>query len=341
MIRYLRRALVSLLLATPLAHAHANDTLFLVVPTAAGGNSDAYVRVLAPTLPLPGVKVLVRNLPGAGGAVLCRHYLEEPNANEVMLLTPGILSVLMGTIAESCARENLLSMLARFGLGAAVPESRVLVFRPSAGIRRPEDLPTLKGKILYLAATSKEGPTALIAKSVLKSVGIPMGFPGVYRGVGETKHAITSKEADVAMETVLDFIGFSGGLTAGCAFGIFRNGMHSRDPRIPNVPTCVEFVRQYAGAASDELKLVKAVSEAVMVGDPFFASPGFSSAQVELLRTAFSEAHKDPKYLTIAKKSRASEEFIEIGEYRKRVRAAREQLDAVNIGGLIQAIYAD
>ena len=66
----LLRVLVALALALASARAFAGETLKVIVPTAPGGGTDGFFRVLAHEAEAPlGESIIIVNVPGAGGTI--------------------------------------------------------------------------------------------------------------------------------------------------------------------------------------------------------------------------------------------------------------------------------
>jgi tripartite-type tricarboxylate transporter receptor subunit TctC len=90
--KFIARALLGLCLVAGTA-AHAQQPVRLVVPFAAGGGTDQYVRLLAAELTKKGTQVIVENKPGASGIVAADHVARaKPDGNTVLVSSLGTLA---------------------------------------------------------------------------------------------------------------------------------------------------------------------------------------------------------------------------------------------------------
>ncbi|VTU30442.1 Argininosuccinate lyase [Variovorax sp. PBS-H4] len=80
-------------LAAALGPAHAQQPIRIVVPFAAGGGTDQYVRILAAELNKRGTQVIVDNRPGASGIVAADYVARaRPDGNTVLVSSLGTLA---------------------------------------------------------------------------------------------------------------------------------------------------------------------------------------------------------------------------------------------------------
>lgn len=335
----LRAGLLLTLLLSFAAPLEAKDTLSILVPTQAGGDSDIYARAVARHIGtyLPETeKVIVQNIPGAGGGKLCRYLLEVAGNDKVAILSPGIGATLLGDSShKDCALERLVD------LGAGNEGGRMFLFRKAVGVERWEDLANLSGKTLFVASTARASFTVLMAKSLLNAYGIVMQNPGVYAGANDTLLAARRGEADVAMQFTADYLRSpKEGMTAVCAFGLIEDKRITRNPATPEMPTCAELAERRLGAASAEQELMNAVTKVSLLGNPFFAPPGFPEEKAALLRAALSDVHRDPAYLADAAKVGASTSFVDAREYRARREEIVKELGQAQIGRIIDSVLA-
>jgi tripartite-type tricarboxylate transporter receptor subunit TctC len=80
-------------LVVALGSAHAQTATKIVVPFAAGGGTDQYVRILAAELTKRGTQVIVENKPGASGIVAADHVARSrPDGLTVLVSSLGTLA---------------------------------------------------------------------------------------------------------------------------------------------------------------------------------------------------------------------------------------------------------
>ncbi|VTU28548.1 Argininosuccinate lyase [Variovorax sp. SRS16] len=92
--RYLKFiAGLSLGLIAALGAAHAEQPTRIVVPFAAGGGTDQYVRILASELTKRGMQIIVENKPGASGIVAADYVAKSrPDGRTVLVSSLGTLA---------------------------------------------------------------------------------------------------------------------------------------------------------------------------------------------------------------------------------------------------------
>src|SRR5437899_6604030 len=89
--KYISGALFGLFLA--LGSAQAQQVTRIVVPFAAGGGTDLYVRLLASELVKHGMQVIVENKPGASGIVAADYVARaRPDGRTVLVSSLGTLA---------------------------------------------------------------------------------------------------------------------------------------------------------------------------------------------------------------------------------------------------------
>jgi tripartite-type tricarboxylate transporter receptor subunit TctC len=80
-------------LVVALGSAHAQTATKIVVPFAAGGGTDQYVRILAAELTKRGTQIIVENKPGASGIVAADHVARSrPDGLTVLVSSLGTLA---------------------------------------------------------------------------------------------------------------------------------------------------------------------------------------------------------------------------------------------------------
>jgi tripartite-type tricarboxylate transporter receptor subunit TctC len=144
-----RRSFLACLLAaaaSPPIKAKAEDSYFAgktityIVATKAGGGYDTMGRLVAKHLEahIPGSRIVVKNIPGAGHLVGCQTiYSAAPDGLTIGTFNTGLIySQLAGTL------DSDLDFQKMSWIGKAATESRVIVVAANSGITSIADLKT-------------------------------------------------------------------------------------------------------------------------------------------------------------------------------------------------------
>lgn len=141
------RVLISrLLLATALAvggAASAQTVTKIVVPFAAGGGTDVYVRMLASELTKDGMQVIVENKPGASGTIAAEYVLHSK---------PDGFTVFVGTNSTLGNNTVLFDKLPYDPLKDFAPVTHI-AYQPTIIVARPDaPFKTLQEMVAYAKA---------------------------------------------------------------------------------------------------------------------------------------------------------------------------------------------
>ncbi|MCB1866357.1 MAG: hypothetical protein KDG50_13125 [Chromatiales bacterium] len=170
-----RRGLIALCMILS-ATANADEPFYrdqlitYVVATKPGGGYDAYARLIAPFLEkhLPGSRVVVRNVPGAGHIIGANQvYAAKPDGLTLVTFNTGLI------YAQLLEREGVRFDLARMGwIGKAAADPRVLLVSTAAPFHTVADLRRSARPIVL--ASSGAGTAAHNEMRILAEV---LGFP--------------------------------------------------------------------------------------------------------------------------------------------------------------------
>ncbi|MFO1199186.1 MAG: tripartite tricarboxylate transporter substrate binding protein [Burkholderiaceae bacterium] len=142
------------------AQAFPSKPLRLVVPHAAGGNSDAFARILSQRLPERfGQPVVVENRPGAGGTIACAQIARSaPDGYQLVVADTGthaIAPTLYGTRLQYHVSRDFSPVM------IAAMFSTVLLVHPSVPAKTPQEFVALAksqpGKLTYSSAGTGNG----------------------------------------------------------------------------------------------------------------------------------------------------------------------------------------
>jgi len=143
-LKFITRALIGLSLVA--GAAHAQQPLRLVVPFAAGGGTDQYVRLLASELAKKGTPVIVENKPGASGIVA---------ADYVARAKPDGLTVLVSSLGTLASNTVLFEKLPYDPKKDFAPVTQI-AYQPAIVVGRP-DLPYKNIKEMVAHAKANPG----------------------------------------------------------------------------------------------------------------------------------------------------------------------------------------
>jgi tripartite-type tricarboxylate transporter receptor subunit TctC len=262
-------------------------TITYIVATGPGGTYDTYGRLLARFLEkyLPGSRILVKNIPGAGHIV---------GANTLYAARPDGLTI--GTFNTGLIYDQLLKRPgARFDLAKmsyiakATNDTRALVISTKSGLQNFDDL--LKSKTLVKFASAGIGSASYIETRILQDAfGLPLQIvPGFDGTEGEMSMMRNEVSATVGTATSLEpFVKRGDGLFA---------LVLSQTNAYPGVPRAMSYAKD--NRTKRLLSLVSTLSE---IGRLTAGPPNIPPATLAALREAVMAAMKDPGFLAEAKR---------------------------------------
>ena len=168
----------------------AGATLRIIVGSAPGGTHDLHARLVASHLGrhLPGLpKVIVENMPGAGGA-LASNYLTTVAPPDGLAI--GLLNE---TSAPDVADGRLLDRLALLGSPSASPP--VIVFSKRSGITNMDDWRRAT-RPPRIGSSGPRAVTFVVPRLGSTILGLPAQIVSGYTGTSEIRLALESGEVD-------------------------------------------------------------------------------------------------------------------------------------------------
>lgn len=291
--RLLATVMGAALLCSASAHA-ADSTLFrgktitYIVSTGPGGGYDSYGRLISRYLQkhLPGSRVLVRNVPGAGHIVGANTiYAAKPDGLTIGMFNTGLI------YDQLIKRQGVLFDLAKFSwIGKASDDTRALMISKTSGFKSIEDVIKAKGPIKFAAAgvgSAAYNDTKILADALDLNVQIVPGFSG---NEGEMSMLRNEVVAEVGTaESMEQFVRQGHGF-----FALALSG----DPKaLPGVPRASQYVKDDHGKRL--LALVETLSE---IGRLTAGPPGIPANILAAEREALMAVMKDPQFLAEAKK---------------------------------------
>ena len=273
-----------------------------------GGGYDFYARLVARHMPkyIPGKpRTVVKSMPGAGGIVAGNYVYNQVKPNG---LTVGAFS---GTlhIMQLVNPPGIEYDMTKF---SPVGGMQGMIYPVVIGIMRT-DTPYTSVEATVQAIKEGKGPprmgtvgggaTSYIRAKLLEEIVPGLEFKYVVGYVGATGMALAVRRKE----------------TDGCLFGapasfreilgdLYKAGkvtvlVHASAQEIDELPGFpgIPSIWKFAKTERDQL-LLKAIL--YKPGRPFYLPPGTPKERVNILRTAFMRAGKDPELLKEAKKAR-------------------------------------
>ena len=291
--RWFALAACGALLLSSSAFAAGNDmfkgkTITYIVATSPGGGYDTYGRLIVRHLQkyLPGSRILVKNVAGAGNII---------GANQIYTARPDGLTIGMfntGLIYDQLVRSRALVFdLSKFSwIGKASTEARALMIAKNSGLKSFDDL--LKAKIPAKFATSGIGTasyfdTHILADALGLKVQIVNGFSG---NEGEMSMLRGELAAQVSTVDSLEQFVKNGN-------GFWALAITGNDATLPGVPKITQYLRD--DRSKQLLALLQAISE---LGRLTAGPPGIPAEILAVERQALTAVMKDPDFLAEARR---------------------------------------
>src|SRR5260221_2931488 len=172
---------LTLLLATPAFAADTTlfkgKTITYIVATGPGGGYDSYGRLIARYLQkyLPGSRVLVRNVPGAGHIVGANTiYAAKPDGLTIGMFNTGLI------YDQLLRRDGVLFDLTKFSwIGKAAHDTRALMISQTSPFKTIDDMIKANAPIKFAAAgvgSAAYNDTRILADALHLNVQIITGF---------------------------------------------------------------------------------------------------------------------------------------------------------------------
>lgn len=265
----------------------AGATLNIIVGFPPGGGVDNGARLIARHLPrfLRGTpKVVVQNMPGAGGAAAADHLFTRAPRDGLTLAVPGRDWPLAGLLSS---REVRYQPLDFEYIGSSGDVNTFVWISKSLGIRTPEEFKASKKEVVFGGLTPDTQPS--LVPKILSRNGFPARAVSGYRGTAAIINAIESGEVDAIATNEASFAQ--------------RPDMMEKTVRVFQLLPSGEKLPLAADYVSDEGKVLLALaSYASATGLPLVAPPHSPADRVEALRTAFALMAKDREFAEDAEK---------------------------------------
>lgn len=273
----------------------------LIVSSSPGGGNDTYSRLLARHIGrnIPGnPTVIVQNMPGAGG-VRAASYLYNKARRDGTVMEQINWGVWNWQVVGDKARGGQFDFNKMQAIGVIVIENGLFYTR--------------KDRYKSLDEIKKSGKLARVGISGNQSGGFVMGnileklrgeklFEYVfgYPGARQYSLALRQGEVDASGNVTSSFLDQLGDMwKAGELVMLAQTGTveGKKAPEFPDAPLLEELAK-----TEKQKNLVRATFLLSRYGRPYSFPPGVPADRVALVRKAFDDTMKDPKFLAEAKK---------------------------------------
>jgi tripartite-type tricarboxylate transporter receptor subunit TctC len=275
--------------AQPAAEFYKGRELHLLVGAAAGGGYDLYARFFARHLPdaLPGVRVIVENMPSAGGLAMENTlYAQSPKDGSVIAHADGSLIVadlfhVQGARFKAQDFTWIGSMNSEVGMSVSWHTSPV---KTAADLRSHE---------LIVGGTAPLSANVIFPNAMNRLLGTKFKIVTGYTTTATIAAAMERGEVEGTGSWHYSSIvtGKPDWLKEGKINLLIQLSL-KRHPAVPNVPTVIELARTDPDRAV--LELIFAQQQ---VGRPVFGPPGVPDDRTRALRAAFKRMMADPAVL--------------------------------------------
>jgi tripartite-type tricarboxylate transporter receptor subunit TctC len=292
MIRIVMVALAAWIASVPAARADTGEDFFkgktvtYIVSTAPGGGYDTYGRLVARFMNkyMPGSKIIIRNIPGAGHVVGANTiYAAEPDGLTFGTFNTGL--IYLQVLKNSGVQFDLSKMS---WIGKAATDTRVLVLSKSAGVKSVQDLLDPSKPKVKLFAAGVGSASYIDAKLAIDALHLNVDLIPGYNGSEGTLSLLRGEtQGTIGSETsYADFVGDGNGFYA----------MEVGGPAGSKVPQADQFAKD--DRAKKLLQLISAQSD---ISRLTAGPPGIPGGRLAYLRKIYLQALADPELLAQAK----------------------------------------
>lgn len=315
MLKRLLAIVLAVLLVPVSASAASNDmfrgkTITYIVATTAGGGYDTYGRMISRYMPkyLPGARVIVRNVPGAGNIIGANAiYTARPDGTTIGMFNTGLIyNQLIGAAGMNFD-------IGKFSvLGKAATEARAVVLGTNSGLKSFDEM--LKAKDVKFATsgigTASWFDSRILADALKLNIQLVNNFSG---NTGE----LSMRRGEVAgqigtVESLEQFVKTGA--------GFYALEISGNEGSLPGVPRVAQYTKDER--ARKLVALLQAMSE---LGRLQVAPPGVPADTLAVLRTAMAQVMKDPGFVADSEKLNLPIDFLPGDVVAEKVKAALNQ----------------
>jgi len=269
-----------------------------IVPYSPGGGFDTYARLLAPIIPkyIPGVTVVVRNVPGAGSVIGTNTvYLAKPDGLTIAII--NVPAVVFHQVGES---EGVKFDLEKFSwLARVTSEAHILAMNGKGEIQSIEDLKKTE-KTIKLGLTGVGSDDYFGAIVLFNALGVSMNPIAGYGGQAEAFLAVMRGEVDGTQSTYSSTRSL---LESKELVPILQ--MANEKDMIEGIPNAIDILE------GKDRDLVVAITNIFALDRSITATPGIPEDRLKVLRDAIYNSLNDPEFLATCEKAKRPVSAIE------------------------------
>lgn len=269
----------------------------LIVGFAAGGGTDTLARLIAPHVEksLKGAKIVVKNVPGAGGLIGTTQVAKaKPDGYTIGLFT------LPGTVARTHDRKTEYNVGSFTYLANIVNDPSVIVVNKASKVNSLADL-VKQGKQsangVTVAVSTMGGDDQFVMMALGEQGGIRIDYVP-FKGTAPARSALMGGHVDSSSMNLSEVIGFEDELKALCV------AQKERSPLAPNIPTAKE------QGFDIEMGTTRG----------FVAPAGLPAPVRDKLIAAFKAAYDNPEFQKAMKATGAQLEYVGGKDYEEQTK---------------------
>lgn len=269
-------------------------TLNFVVPHSPGGPFDLWARGLAPHLEKhTGARVVVNNMPGAGGLVGGSHLyaIAKPDG-----LTIGVLPLSGMVVAEMLEFDTVRYEMEKYSyIGRVEIIQRALFASKASGMRSIADMQKYP-KVIRFGTVDPTSSSTVDASLFAEAFNLKAKIIPGFKGSKEYMLALISgREADAASTGLSAY----GDYVKRGEISMIAVAGQKRNPDFPAVPTLMET----PGLKPESKKLIELIAVITDGGRAIAAPPGIPEDRRLFLEKALLASTKEPALIDWAKKN--------------------------------------
>lgn len=273
---------------------YRDKTMNLIVSGNAGGDYDAYARLLASRMDayIPGnPKIIVQNMPGAGG-FKATNYIYSVAPRDGTYFASVSAAIPIGPLMSPKSAEYDTKRL--IWLGSIARETRVGYVWETSPVKTLDDA---KRMVATMGGTALGAGTVDLVLVANDLFGFKFKLVSGYKGAPDVKLALERGEIDGIFGNAYDAIPPE--WMKDRKVRILTQFGFAKHPDLPNVPLFIELAK-----TSEERQILDFLLARQEASTPYIAPPDVPAARVTILRRAFDSAIRDEKFLAAAKEAK-------------------------------------
>lgn len=276
----------------------------IVVGLSAGGGYDRAARIVSRHIGkhIPGnPDVLVQNMPGASSAIAANYVwgVAKPDGLTILASHNNLY------LSQLAGHKEVKFDLTKFNwIGSLENDDMILFVRGDSPFKSMADV-VRGGELPKCGSTGAGSADYVMSKILAETIGAKVDHVLGYPGSNEIGLALERGEINCMGLTLANYFASDRYVSwyKNKFVRVLAQGGHKRDARIPDAPTIYELMDEYKTAPTKR-RVAEAMNQGAEWARPFLAAPATPMDRVQLLRSAFEKAAKDPDLLAEAKRLR-------------------------------------